>query len=149
MIQRIQTLWLLAAVAAVAASFALPFLQAPDGDPARTVSALADGTLTPTDNPGLLGLSVLGAITALAAIFLFKNRPLQGRLAMAGAGIGVLLLGLAILAINMARAEMPQQANASIGVGIALPALYGLFCWLAARAIRRDEALVRSMDRLR
>jgi hypothetical protein len=149
MIQRIQTLWLLAAVAAVAASFALPFLQAPDGDPARTVSALADGTLTPTDNPGLLGLSVLGAITALAAIFLFKNRPLQGRLAMAGAGIGVLLLGLAILAINMARAEMPQQAKGSIGVGIALPALYGLFCWLAARAIRRDEALVRSMDRLR
>lgn len=149
MIQRIQTLWLLAAVAAVAASFALPFMQAPDGDPARTVSALADGTLTPTDNPGLLGLSVLGAITALAAIFLFKNRPLQGRLAMAGAGIGVLLLGLAILAINMARAEMPQQANASIGMGIALPALYGLFCWLAARAIRRDEALVRSMDRLR
>lgn len=149
MIQRIQTLWLLAAVAAVAASFALPFMQAPDGDPARTVSALADGTLTPTDNPGLLGLSVLGAITALAAIFLFKNRPLQGRLAMAGAGIGVLLLGLAILAINMARAEMPQQANASIGGGIALPALYGLFCWLAARAIRRDEALVRSMDRLR
>lgn len=149
MIQRIQTLWLLAAVAAVAASFALPFMQAPDGDPARTVSALADGTLTPTDNPGLLGLSVLGAITAVAAIFLFKNRPLQGRLAMAGAGIGVLLLGLAILAINMARAEMPQQANASVGMGIALPALYGLFCWLAARAIRRDEALVRSMDRLR
>ncbi len=149
MIQRIQTLWLLAAVAAVAASFALPFMQAPDEDPARTVSALADGTLTPTDNPGLLGLSVLGAITAVAAIFLFKNRPLQRRLAMAGAGIGVLLLGLAILAINMARAEMPQQANANIGVGIALPALYGLFCWLAARAIRRDEALVRSMDRLR
>lgn len=149
MIQRIQTLWLLAAVAAVAASFALPFMQAPDGDPARTVSALADGTLTPTDNPGLLGLSVLGAITAVAAIFLFKNRPLQGRLAMAGAGIGVLLLGLAILAINMARAEMPQQANASVGMGIALPALYGFFCWLAARAIRRDEALVRSMDRLR
>ncbi len=149
MIQRIQTLWLLAAVAAVTASFALPFMQAPDGDSARTVSALADGALTPTDNPGLLGLSVLGTITALAAIFLFKNRPLQGRLAMAGAGIGVLLLGLAILAINMARAEMPQQANAGIGVGVVLPALYGLFCWLAARAIRRDEALVRSMDRLR
>ncbi|MCS7037552.1 MAG: DUF4293 domain-containing protein [Saprospiraceae bacterium] len=149
MIQRIQTLWLLAAVAAVAATFVLPFMQAPDGDPARAVTALADGALTPTDNTGLLGLSALGALTALAAIFLFKNRPLQGRLALAGAGIGVLLLGLAILAVNMAKAEMPQGANATLSPGVVLPGLYGIFCWLAARAIRRDEALVRSMDRLR
>lgn len=149
MIQRIQTLWLLAAVAAMGATFVFPFMQAPDGDPARNVSVLADGALTPSDNTGLLGLSALGAITAFGAIFLFKNRALQGRLAMAGAGIGVLILGLAILAVNMTRAQLPQQNQASVGLGIALPVLYGVFCWLAARAIRRDEALVRSMDRLR
>lgn len=149
MIQRIQTLWLLAAVACIAAAFAIPFLRAPEGDAARTVSALSDGALTPVDNMGLLGLSALGALTALAAIFLFRNRPLQGRVAMAGAGLGILLSGLTMLAINMAYTEMPAGANANLGLGVALPLLFTVFCWLAARAIRRDEALVRSMDRLR
>ncbi|MCS6928228.1 MAG: DUF4293 domain-containing protein [Saprospiraceae bacterium] len=149
MIQRIQTLWLLAALGAVGAAFALPLLKAPEGDAARTIEVLADGALTLTDNPGLLGLSVIGGVTALIATFLYKNRPLQARLALAGAGIGVLWAGLVILAVNMAHHEMPQPANTTIGGGVALPIVYGLFCWLAARAIRRDEALVRSMERLR
>ncbi len=149
MIQRIQTLWLLAAIACIVAAFFVPLMQAPVEDPARGVSVLADGALTPADNAGLLGLSGLGALTALVAIFLFKNRPLQARMAMAGAGIGVLLFGLALLAVNMARTELPAQSDAHLNMGLAFPLLYTVFCWLAARAIRRDEALVRSMDRLR
>ncbi len=150
MIQRIQTLWLLFAVASAAGAFALPFFQvASEGVTIRTTSALADGALTPQDNAGLLGLGVLAILTALAAIFLFKNRPLQIRLASAGVGIGILLIGLTILAINMARAELSEQAVARLGWGAALPVVYTICCWLAVRAIRRDVALVRSMDRLR
>jgi hypothetical protein len=149
MIQRIQTLWLLAAVACGIALFWTPLLQAPSDDTARTVAVLADGALTATDNSALAGLSALSVLTALVAVFLFKNRPLQGRLAQAGVGIGILLLGLILLAVNMARAELPDEVQLRLTPALALPIAYAICCGLAARAIRRDEALVRSMDRLR
>lgn len=149
MIQRIQTIWLLLAAGSLAGQFTLPYLQTPAEDPARALSALSDGALTPADNVGLLGLTVLGAVVALLAIFLFKNRALQTRLALAASGTGVLLLGLVVFSVNMTLSDVPEGGSAQLALGLALPAAFILFSWLAARSIRKDEALVRSMDRLR
>ena len=149
MIQRIQSVFLLLAAGALGSQFAVPYLQTSDGNPARTLPALADGVLNPLDNPGLLGLTVLGAIVSLAAIFLFKNRSLQARLAGIGAGVGVLLLALATFTAKTTLDQAPADGSIQFSLGLALPVAALILNWLAARAIRKDESLVRSMDRLR
>lgn len=149
MIQRIQSIFLLLASGALGGQFAVPYLQTPAEDPARMLPALADGVLNPLDNPGLLGLTGLAALISFIAIFLFKNRSLQARLAMVAAGIGVMLLVLAGFTTKTTLDQTPIGGNTQLAAGLALPVLALVLNWLAARAIRKDEALVRSMDRLR
>ncbi len=149
MIQRIQSIFLLLAASALGGQFALPYLQTPAGDPARALPALADGVLNPLDNPGMLGLTALGGLLSLSAIFLFKNRALQARLSIIAAGIGVMLLALAGLTAATTINQTPTGGNIRWAAGFALPVAALLLNYLAARAIRKDDALVRSMDRLR
>lgn len=149
MIQRIQSLFLLFAAAALGGQFALPYLSAAADNPARTLPQLTDGALNPMDNIGLLGLTALGALVSLVAIALYKNRPLQARLAGLGAVIAILLLALAGVVAKNTWDALPQGATARLSLGWALPAAALTLNWLAARAIRKDENLVRSMDRLR
>ena len=149
MIQRIQSVFLFLATGALGGQFALPYLQTPANDPARALPVLADGALTPIDNPGLLGLTILGAVVSFVAIFLFKNRSLQARLAGVSTVAGILLLTLAGFTTKMTLDQTPQGGSAHFAAGLALPVLAVALDWLAMRAIRKDEALVRSMDRLR
>ncbi len=149
MIQRIQTVFLFLASGLLGSQFFLPYLQTPEGDPARALPALADGMLNPLDNPGILGLTALGAIVSLAAIFLFKNRSLQARLALTAFGVGIMLLMLTGFTIKATLDQVPVGGSTQFALGLALPVLAIALNWLAARAIRKDESLVRSMDRLR
>ncbi len=149
MIQRIQSVFLLLAAGAMGSQFVLPYLQTPADNPARAVSALSDGVLTPPDNPGLLGLTVLGAAVSFAAIFLFKNRPLQGRLAGVSMIVAILLLALLVFTTKTTIDQAPEGSSVNFAAGLGMPLLALLFNWLATRSIRKDEALVRSMDRLR
>lgn len=149
MIQRIQTIFLLLASAAGFGQFAAPYLSTEAGNPATTVPALADNVLNPLDNPGLLGLCALSGVVSFAAIFLFKNRPLQGRLAVGAALASILLAVLAGFVIYQIFQQMPSGGSVQYGIGLGLPAAALIFNWLAARFIRRDEHLVRSADRLR
>ncbi len=149
MIQRIQTVFLLLAAGALGSQFFFPYLQTSDGDPARSLPVLSDGVLNPLDNPGLLGLTGLGAIISLAAIFLFKNRPLQTRLALTATGVGIMLAVLLAITTKMTLDQVPMGGTAQFSSGLTLPVFAAVLNWLAARAIRKDESLVRSMDRLR
>lgn len=149
MIQRIQSIFLLLAAGAFGGQFALPYLQTPAEDPARSLSSLTDGVLNPFDNPGLLGLTALGMLISAVAIFLFKNRSLQARLSLASVGIGVMLLALIAFTVKTTQDQLPEGGTTQFAAGLALPVVAMLFNWLAARAIRKDEKLVRSMDRLR
>lgn len=149
MIQRIQTLFLLLAAAALGSQFLVPYLQVSEGNPARTITTLSDGVLTPADNPGILGLTSLGALISIAAIFLFKNRPLQTRLALTAVGISIMLVVLLAFTTKMTLDQSPEGGTIQLSLGLAFPVIAVLLNWLAARAIRKDETLVRSMDRLR
>ncbi len=149
MIQLIQSIFLLLAAGAFGGQFGLPYLQTPENDPARTVPALTDGVFNPLDNPGLLGLTCLGAVVSLAAIFLFKNRMLQARLAGVSIIVAVLLMALVAFAAKTTIDQTPSGGTVNFAVGLALPVLALALNWLASRAIKKDEALVRSMDRLR
>jgi len=149
MIQRIQSIFFLLAAGALGAQFAVPYLQTPADDPARSLAAFADGVLNPLDNPGLLGLTALGALISFAAIFLFKNRSLQARLALVATGVGIMLLVLTGITVKNTLDQAPEGGTIQFALGLGLPVLALLLNWLAARAIRKDEALVQSMDRLR
>lgn len=149
MIQRIQSIYLLLAAAAAGLQFALPYATAPANTPATATAVFADGQFNPVDNIGLLGLAVLGAVLSAAAIFLFKNRSLQGRIAGLGVVASVLavaLLGLVFFNLNK---DLPAGSVVSYGIGGALPVLAIVLNWLAQQAIRKDDEKVRSMDRLR
>ena len=89
---------------------------------------------------------ILSAILSLVTIFLFKNRKLQfvvGRIIIL---INLFLLGLLIyLSLNLS-----GETNVSEkGIGMFLPILAILLVVLANKAIKKDEDLVKSVDRLR
>lgn len=149
MIQRIQSIFLFVAAAAGFGQFATPYLTSEPGNPAGTLPALADNVVNPFDNPGLLGLCMLGGLVSLVAIFLYKNRPLQARLAGGAAVASILLIVLAAFVIFQLNQQMPEGGATHFGVGLALPIVAMVSNWLAARSIRSDEQLVRSSDRLR
>lgn len=149
MIQRIQSIYLALASAAFGGQFVLPYATAPANTAATQNPALADGQLNPFDNIGLLGLTGMGIAVAVAAIFLFKNRPLQGKLAGLGTVTAVLLLVLASFVFYNLQKAVPVGAPISYNLGFLMPVLGGIFSWLAGRAIAKDETLVRSADRLR
>jgi hypothetical protein len=149
MIQRIQTLFLFLASCAGGGQFALPYLSADAGNPATTLPVLADSVFNPLDNPGLIGLCALGTVVSLAAIFLFRNRSLQGRITGGAMLVSVLTAALLGFSLWQLTQSMPEGGLVHYQAGLALPVVGLIFQWLAGRSIRKDEALVRSMDRLR
>jgi hypothetical protein len=95
-------------------------------------------------------LTILGAALAVS-IFLYGNRPRQVRLVR-----GTYLLALATAAFmfitdTSIRSYLAQGGAVThhYGVSYFLPLLALVLSFLAERAIRADEELVRSMDRLR
>jgi drug/metabolite transporter (DMT)-like permease len=93
---------------------------------------------------------VLGGVF-LAAIALYKSRPRQVRV-VRSAWLVVLALGvLQFIAGNSLHAYLEKSGTveSSYGVSFFLPFLAIVFAFLAERAIKKDEDLVKSMDRLR
>ena len=91
-------------------------------------------------------LFLAAAIISFIAVFLYKNRQLQfviGRIVIL---INLFLLGLLIyLSLTL-----PGEVSISEkGIGMFLPILAILLIVLANKAIKKDEDLVKSVDRLR
>jgi Domain of unknown function (DUF4293) len=96
-------------------------------------------------------LIVLASVVLLAAIFLYKNRPLQIKVTYAG-----LVLVMAQMALSLKIfMDLPKMIEAvegdphDFGFWLFLPAAVILLAYLAARQIKKDEKLVQSMDRIR
>jgi hypothetical protein len=91
-------------------------------------------------------LFLLSATISFLDIFLFKNRKLQfvfGRLVIL---INLFLLGLLIYVSLTLPGEISISKK---GIGMFLPILVVLLIVLANKAIKKDEDLVKSVDRLR
>ena len=144
MIQRIQSLFLLLSSAAFWTEFALPF---------ATTDVASQGVMNDLvynihDSPVLIGLTIIGGLVTLSAIFLFNNRPLQKRLSYLGIVMAILLPLIAFLLIyNERTGDALSTINYDLGIFPPLVAL--IFAVLAGRAIGKDDKLVKSMDRLR
>ena len=135
MIQRIQTIWLLLAVIAALVSIELSFYS---GNKDNNLFENLNGS----SNFLLLILTVAVALTGLVTIFLFKNRKLQMRLTWLG-----LLLQLVVLALYFQQTKQFVQGNFTLtsAISFVIPVFF-ILAWLG---IRKDEKLIKSMDRLR
>lgn len=135
MIQRIQSIWLVLAAAASFAAIKFSFYS----------GTKVDNTFAELNGQShflLLILGVATALTALFALFLFKNRKLQMQLSLLG-----LLLQVGILAFYFSRISDFTNGNFALTslLSFAIPVFF-LLAWLG---IRKDEKLIKSMDRLR
>ncbi len=149
MIQRIQSIYLFLAAALTGGQFGIPYAKTQEGtNNTNAIPALSDGVLNPADNIGLLGLTALGIIVTLIAVFLYKNRPLQARITMGSALVTILSLLLVGLMVKQ-NFDAAGQDALQLNAGLALPVLALIFQWLAFLGIKKDDRLVRSMDRLR
>jgi hypothetical protein len=142
MIQRIQTIWLLLAAA-------LGFVTLSQSISFFSFNKLVDNVtkLVPfnaKENNLILILIVAVSVAALIDIFLFKNRKMQLRIAIVALIVSILNIVLLILQVKQFAADQRTFDFTAI-VYIVIPA----FLFLAARAIWKDERMVRSADRLR
>jgi predicted MFS family arabinose efflux permease len=90
----------------------------------------------------LLILTGGSLILALATIFLFKDRKLQFRLCLACIAISVLILILYFV-------EMKTFETGTISLSCLFSFANVIGFVMAARGIRKDEKLVKSLDKLR
>lgn len=158
MIQRIQTVYLALAILALTLLFFFPM--------ATFISDLAylkfyllglknmapDG-ITPvpaTFNIPLIIVVVLIIALDAVAIFLFKNRSRQIQLTNIAVMLNILfILGILFIYIPMVEKKTSIKPDFTSGLGIYLPIVSLMFTVLSNRAIKRDDKLVRSSDRLR
>ena len=147
MIQRIQTIFLLVGSIFMLSVLFFPFASIKSG--VQGAGILMDGVYTAQEKPLLLGLYALSGILALIGVFLFKNRPLQMKMAIFSADAGFLGTVLAIFYLWQDGQVREMMGALRPGAGAILPVFGFVALLLAFWYIRKDEKLVRSMDRLR
>lgn len=86
------------------------------------------------------------SLLAFVTIFLFKNRQLQFVLGRLNILINLFLL---VLLIYLSQTISGEASVSEKGIGMFLPILAILLLVLANKAIKKDEDLVKSVDRLR
>lgn len=86
-------------------------------------------------------------ITAIVAIFLYKNRELQIKVVKFATYIQIVAFGFAtgvLFTLGGFGTFLWRE-----GLGLGLIALVLLFLWMAGTGIKKDDVLVKSMDRIR
>lgn len=147
MIQRIQTLYLIISAILVAFLFALPFAEiVKDGSIYlfNFKGILLDGTLKENG----MAISVLiGIILALHgfAILSYKNRIRQIRVIVFSILIMLGLFGMFFFFTYYTF----SGAQISFKISMVFPLVSIILDYLAIRSIGKDEALIRSIDRIR
>lgn len=135
MLQRIQTVYLLLAVLV---SGVLPFFVSVYTENGEAVTVL-------TNTMYLIAFEIV-AVLALIAIFLFKNRKNQFVLNRLNIIFNLILLGVFVYRSLTLSGESEISEK---GIGMFLPIISIVFLVLANKAIKKDEDLVKSVDRLR
>ena len=149
MIQRIQTLYLLAVVALGIALIWQPVVQfvTPEGTDLQVWELSALGGAPLQGFWGLLVTTALIPLLALVDIFLYKKRLLQARLNIF---LAMLCLGYyGVLAIYIWQAKLALGVEWHILPWASFPLVCFVLTLMATRRILKDEALVRAADRIR
>jgi len=156
MIQRIQTLYLSIVAAACILLFFFPLAEYPN-DIQGTYIFYITGVRYMMDPPitvqfwttfPLLLLVILTMALAFISIFLYKKRRIQLLLVNIAFLFMIILISLVLLYYN-GHFEKLFNTPISYQFGIFIPLVSLGLLILASRAIRKDESMVKSADRLR
>lgn len=153
MIQRIQSLYLLVVALLSGLLFSMPVLSfSVISEPFfydlhLTGLVAKGGTEILISSSPLVMMVALNCIVAVVTIFLFKKRMLQVRLTIFNI---VCLIGFVpLLWYFVHRVQVAYNADIIFNLIAAVPVINILLSILALKAIGKDEALIRSIDRIR
>lgn len=132
MLQRVQSLFLLGALALMVAILFCPFIYLPTGE-----------KLFIHHNRPLLMLTLIAIAAIVGTILLYKSRMIQIRICIYNS---VILIGLQAWIIYYL---FYRTVGTSFSITAVFPLAAVILTLLAMRYIGRDEAIVRSMNRLR
>ena len=136
MLQRIQTVYLLLSALAIAALYVWFPL----------VDDVVGNLVIERDEPLMLGLMGGSVILTLISILNFKKRQLQFVLNRLNIILNFVLLGVFVYrSLSISGGTLVSEK----GIGVLIPIISIVFLALANKAIKRDEDLVKSVDRLR
>ena len=135
MLQRIQTLYLLTAAICSGVLSSTTYLIVSGGVVIGIIDSLA-----------YLLLFLGSALLSVISIFLYKSRQTQFVLGRLNIILNFILLGLFVYRLLSLPGE---PANSEKGIGLLLPVFSIVLLVLANKAIKKDELLVKSVDRLR
>jgi len=113
----------------------------------RTEDAPPTGYLAP-ESLLLLSLITLSVLISIGSVFLFQNRPLQKKLCLGGTLISAGVLALEVVQVEGLRKSL-SPVSGLWQFGALMPVLMMVCFILAFIGIRKDEALIKSLDRLR
>ncbi|MBN4070406.1 DUF4293 domain-containing protein [Olleya sp. AH-315-F22] len=136
MLQRIQTIYLLIS-AGISGGLIFVF---------HLWTTINETQFYAKDETLYLGLFLGSTVLALIAIFMYKNRQTQFVLGRLNIILNFILLGLFVYRSLMVSGETDVSEK---GIGMLLPIFSIVFLVLANKAIKKDEDLVKSVDRLR
>ena len=160
MLQRIQTVYLLLVVALIATTLFIPLAMFQQGEAsfflfdAFSISSVQADMSTPAESVQAFStwsvafLLAVISMTALVAVFSFKNRIRQVRMCVFNALLMLAFYGLFFFYVWKVKQQMPDVVL-QVKFALALPLVSLILNYLAIRHIGADEALVRSLDRLR
>ena len=138
MIQRQQSLWLLLAAVASFLSFSFHFYTGNIVESNFTRFEELEGG----SNFFLLVLTGASVLISAITIFLYKDRKTQLKLAIVG-----IMISIVLLVLYFTQLRKFSNGNFALTSILVLAILIGYI--MAAKGIRRDEKLVKSLDKLR
>lgn len=155
MIQRLQSIYLLAASLVLFALFLFPVINNlllnghADSIMVHGVYEIINGVRTKTSSFVWLSIAtIIVALLPLAGIFLYKNRKRQSSYCYI---VVVLIIGYSFYLTETVKdfvGDLTLRTD-NYGIGMILPSLAIVLIIFAIRGINKDEKLVRSADRLR
>ena len=152
MIQRIQSIYLLVATILLGFIFIYPLAELLSSDGQLYIFKFNGLTIENEEGLYLLTipriiLLVITVLISFVSIFLFKKRIIQMRLNSFNIILMIGYLGLNYYYVQ----NFSKQLNGVVSYEITtiFPFVAAILTYLAIRAIGKDEALIRSMDRIR
>lgn len=147
MIQRIQTLFILIAAVLVGLLFDLNIAEISAGNQVyifKAIGVLQDDKIIYSGLPVLIFLGII-LLLHIVAMFMYKKRIRQIRILVFTI---LLLLGLFGIFYYFTYASF-KHATVAFRIAVAFPLIAGILDYLAIRNIGKDEALIRSLNRIR
>ena len=135
MLLRIQSLYLLLAFICSGVLSSITFLVIKSGVTVRII-----------DSPAFIVLFLVSALLSFISIFLYRSRQTQFVLGRLNIILNFILLGLFLFRLLNSSLVINGSEK---GFGLILPVFSIVLLVLANKAIKKDEYLVKSVDRLR